>query len=78
MMRITEVLANHIKHIKPLNPAQARVYKLKAEVDKSRTALKVERDAQHRQHDLAKRRAQQSTAATIGKPRVHTAHRKSI
>jgi hypothetical protein len=76
MMRLSEI--RPLKHIKPLTLPQARVHKLKAEVDKSRIALKAERDSQRRSKDLEHRRKQQTTAATIGPPRTHNTKIKPI
>jgi len=49
-MRLNEI--KPLKHIKPLTPAQARLYKLKAGVEQSRTALKAERDSQKRKREM--------------------------
>lgn len=50
MMRISEVIS-HIKPIKPMTPAQARVHALKQSVERSRQKLQAERDRQRRQRD---------------------------
>ena len=76
MMRINEI--QPLKHIMPLNPAHARIYRLKAEIDKSRTALKTERDSQRRAKDLQQRRKQQGQQHQHMAQRAHTANGKQI
>jgi len=68
-MRLSEIqTVKPTKPLAPLTPAQARLNALQQGVEKSRTALKAERDSQHRQRDLDGKRKQQATAPTLGKP----------
>lgn len=48
-----------IKHIKPLNPAQARIYALKQQKQNADKHLKAERDRQKRQREQEKIRQAQ-------------------
>ena len=45
-----------IKHIKPLTPPQARIHNLKANIDRNKNALKVEKDLQQRQAEAERQR----------------------
>ena len=47
---------NHIKHIKPLSPPEARMYKLKRTAELARGAVETEKEAQKRQKALDKQR----------------------
>ena len=50
-----------IKHIKPLNPAQARIHALKQQKQNADKLLKAEKDRQKRQREQDKiRQAQQA------------------
>ncbi len=72
-MRISEFKpVKPIKPLAPLTPAQARLNALQQGVEKSHTALKTERDSQHRQREMDGKRKQQATAPTLGKPSRHT------
>ena len=66
-MRLSEI--QPIKHIKPLKPPQARIYKLKAGVEQSREALRAEKESQKRQREMDKRYKSQTHAASISKLR---------
>ena len=52
-MRIYEI--STLKPIKPMSPAQHRIYAKKRQVDQAREALKREKDAQKRQRELERR-----------------------
>jgi hypothetical protein len=47
-----------LKHIKPLNPSQLRVRNLKHNVERSRNALRAEKDSQKRKKELERQRKQ--------------------
>ena len=51
-----------IKPKKPMKPAQYRVYSLKQNVDRARTALRTEKEAQRRKRDIEKQRNAQGSA----------------
>lgn len=50
LMRIEELV---LKHIKPLTPVQARLNNLQTQADRSKNALKTEKEWQKRQKTLA-------------------------
>jgi hypothetical protein len=51
-MRLFEFARSTLKPIKPMNPAQHRIYSMKRNVDQAKDALKREKDAQKRRKEL--------------------------
>lgn len=51
-MRFYEFAQSTLKPIKPMNPAQHRIYSMKRNVDQAKDALKREKEAQQRQREL--------------------------
>lgn len=51
-MRFCEFSRSTLKPIKPMNPAQHRIYSMKRNVDQAKDALKREKDAQKRHREL--------------------------
>jgi hypothetical protein len=51
-MRLHEFARSTLKPIKPMTPAQHRVYSMKRNVDHAKDDLKREKDAQKRRRDL--------------------------
>jgi hypothetical protein len=51
-MRLFEFASSTLKPIKPMTPAQHRVYSKKRQVDQARDALKREREFQKRHTEL--------------------------
>jgi hypothetical protein len=63
-----------ISHIKPLTPAQARLKNLQTQADRSKKALKTEKESQKRQKQIAHghetiRKAQQQMAKAVQQKR---------
>jgi hypothetical protein len=59
---------NHIKHIKPLSPPEARMHKLKQVGVQNKAAIKAEKDSQKRQKDLNKQRKQAGKGRPTNNP----------
>lgn len=53
-MRFYEFARSTLKPIKPMNPAQHRIYAMKRNVDQAKDALKREKDAQKRHKEMEK------------------------
>ncbi len=51
-MRFYEFAQSTLKPIKPMNPAQHRIYSMKRNVDQAKDALKREKEAQRRRREL--------------------------
>lgn len=51
-MRFYEFARSTLKPIKPMNPAQHRIYSMKRNVDQAKDALKREKEAQRRRREL--------------------------
>ena len=51
-MRLSEISRSALKPIKPMTPAQHRVYSMKNRVDQAKDALKREKDFQKRHREL--------------------------
>ena len=51
-MRFYEFAPSTLKHIKPMNPAQHRIYSMKRNVDQAKDALKREKETQQRRREL--------------------------
>jgi hypothetical protein len=49
-----------LKTVKPMTPAQGRLYACKQQVEKARKALKYEQDLQRRRREQEKRQREQS------------------
>lgn len=51
-MRFYEFAQSTLKPIKPMNPAQHRIYSMKRNVDQAKDALKREKETQQRRREL--------------------------
>ena len=57
-MRVYEFARSTLKPIKPMNPAQHRIYSMKRNVDQAKDALKREKETQKRHRELEQQWAQ--------------------